>query len=149
MRTYVEAEEMIAGRIEDEGAAERDNSRWAIDIAWLEERGRAFAAMAEHCLCTKCRKRRKSEPEPVATDGLFGAAKECSAHSGDYITGGLPILESIFRLFLAEGNKPLDLIELGRRLSERRGVDTYRTSVEMLSRLLRDDRHYGIRRVEA
>ncbi len=145
----METEETIAERIQEEAAAERDNSLWAIDIAWLEERGRVFPAMAEHCLCAKCRKRRKSEPEPVATDGLFGAAKECSAHSGDYITGGLPILESIFRLFLAEGNKPLDLIELGRRLSERRGVDTYRTSVEMLSRLLRDDRHYGIRRVEA
>lgn len=134
--------------IQDEAAVERDNSRWAIDVAWLEERGRAFPAMAERCLCAKCRKRLKSGGGPVATEGLLDAAKECCAHSGDYITGDLPILESIFRLLLAEGNQPLDLMELGRRLSERRGVDTYRTSVEMLSRLLRNDRHYGIQRVD-
>ncbi len=145
----MEAEETIAETIQDEAAAERDNSRWAIDIAWLEERGRAFPAMAERCLCAKCRKRLRSEGGPVAIDDLLSAAKECCEHSGDYITGDLPIMESIFRLFLAEGNNPHDLIELGRRLSERRGVDTYRTSAEMLWRLLGNDRHYGIRRVEA
>lgn len=139
---------METEEVQDEVTVERDNAHWAIDIAWLEEHGRAFPAMAERCLCGKCRKRLRSEAEPVATDGLLDAAKECAAHSDNYITGGLPILESIFRLFLAEGNKPFDLIELGRRLSERRGVDTYRTSVEILSRLLRDDRYYGIRRVE-
>ncbi len=143
----METEETIAGTIKDEAAVERGNSRWAIDIAWLEERGRVFPVMVERCLCAKCRKRLKSEGKPVDTEGLLGAARECSAHSGDYITGDLPIMESVFRLILAEGNKPLDLIELGRQLSERRGVDTYRTSSEMLWRLLRNDQHYGIRRV--
>jgi len=145
----VEAEEMIAEKIQDETVVEQDNSRWAIDVAWLEEQGRVFPTMVERCLCAKCRKRLKSENQPVSVDGLLGAAGECCTHSGDYITGALPIMESIFRLFLAEGNKPVDLVELGQRLSERRGVDTYRTSVEMLSRLLRNDRYYGIRRVEA
>ncbi len=140
---------METEEVQDEVTVERDNSHWAIDIAWLEGHGRAFPAMAERCLCSKCRKRLKAEVEPVATEGLLGAAKECGEHSGNYITGDLPILESIFRLFLSQGNKPCDLRELGQRLSERRGVDTYRTSVEMLWRLLRDDRYYGIRRVEA
>jgi hypothetical protein len=61
----------------------------------------------------------------------------------------LPIMESVFRLFLANDNQALDLIELGRQLSERRGVDTYRTSVEILSRLLKYDKYYGIRPVES
>ncbi len=145
----MEAEETIAEGIQGEAIAEEDHSHWAIDIAWLAEHGRAFPAMVERCLCAKCRKRLKAEAEPAAASSLLGAARECSAHSGDYITSDLPILESIFRFFLAEGNTPLDLIDLGRRLSERRGVDTYRTSVGVLSRLLRDDRHYGVRRVEA
>jgi len=63
------------------------------------------------------------------------------------ITGELPILESIFRLFLATGNQSLDLEELGKQLSERRSGDPYRTSVEMLSRLLANDQYYGLRQV--
>jgi hypothetical protein len=64
-----------------------------------------------------------------------------------FITGQLPILESIFRLFLANGNQPLDLEELGRQLSEWRGGDTYRTSAEILSRLLASDQYYGLRQI--
>ncbi len=142
----VEAEETTAEGIQGE-VGEHDDSQWAIDIDWLAEHSRAFPAMTERCLCAKCRKRLKTEADPASANSLLGAARECSEHSGAYITGDLPILESVFRLFLAEGNRPLDLIDLGRRLSERRGVDTYRTSVGMLSRLLRDDRHYGVRRV--
>jgi len=56
-------------------------------------------------------------------------------------------MESAFRLFLANGNQPLDLIEMGRQLSDWRGIDTYRTSVEVLSRLLNKDMYYGIRPV--
>jgi hypothetical protein len=58
-------------------------------------------------------------------------------------------MESVFRLFLSNGNLALDIIELGRQLSDRRGVDTYRTSIEVLSRLLSHDQYYGIRPVES
>jgi hypothetical protein len=138
----VEAEETTTPGTEDDANAERDNSQWAIDIAWLEGNNRSFQAMAENCLCGKCRKGLKAG---MTTKGLLSAAKECSGHSTTYITGDLPVMESIFRLFLAEGNGKLDLIELGRRLGDRRGVDTYRTSVAMLWRLLRADQHYGVR----
>ena len=138
----MEAEEIL-----EEAAVERDNSRWTINIAWLEEQGRAFPTMVERCLCTKCRKRLKSLGDAVVTEGIIDAARECGEHSKGYITGDMPIMESIFRLLLAGGNQPLDLIELGQRLSERRGVDTYRTSVGMLLRLLRNDRYYGIQQV--
>ena len=56
-------------------------------------------------------------------------------------------MECVFRLILANVNQPIDLEELGSRLRERLGGDTYRTSPEVLSRLLENDRHYGLRRV--
>jgi len=59
----------------------------------------------------------------------------------------LPVLESIFRLFLANGNQPLELEELGKQLSEWRDGDTYRTSEEILSRLLLSDQYYGLRQI--
>ena len=101
-------------------------------------------------MCAKCRKRltRGGDADAGGTpseEEVLATIRECCATDPDYITGGLPIMESIFRLFLANGNEPLDIIELGRQLSERRGIDTYRTSVEMLSRLLKHDDYYGLR----
>ena len=54
----------------------------------------------------------------------------------------------MFRLFLANGNQPLDLEELGKQLNDQLEGDTYRTSAEVLSRLLSHDQHYGLRQVE-
>jgi hypothetical protein len=59
----------------------------------------------------------------------------------------MPILESIFRFFIASGNTPMTVEELGRQLSERRGSDISRTSEEILLRLLKNDRYYGFRPV--
>ena len=68
----------------------------------------------------------------------------CCSHNPDFINDRLPILEGAFRLFLANGNQPLDLEELGNQLSERRGGDPYRTSPETLNRILKNDRYYGL-----
>ena len=73
--------------------------------------------------------------------------KDCCSKAPNFITGELPILESIFRLFLTNGNQLLGLEELGTQLSEWRGGDTYRTSVEILSRLLSSDQYYGLHQI--
>jgi len=116
--------------------------RWFIDLDWQQQSNRSFFAMARDRLCPKCQERLKGE---VSTADLLTAIKDCCSKTPDFITGRVPILESIFRLFLANGNQPLGLEELGRQLSEWRGGDTYRTSVEILSRLLSSDQYYGLR----
>ena len=70
---------------------------------------------------------------------------EESVKDTGFIIGQLPILESISRFFLANGNQPLTLEELGEKLSERRGGDTSRTSEEILLRLLKSAQYYGLR----
>jgi hypothetical protein len=72
----------------------------------------------------------------------------CCSRTPEFITSRLPVLESVFRLFLANGNQPIDLDQLGRELSERLEGDTYRTSPEVLSRLLARDQYYGLRQVK-
>ena len=67
----------------------------------------------------------------------------------DFITSSLPVQESIFRIFLANGNEPLTLAELSEQLSQRRGIDSYRASSAVLSRLMANDQHYGLRPVDA
>jgi hypothetical protein len=65
---------------------------------------------------------------------LLSNIKDCCSKTPDFITGDLPVLESVFRLFLANGNQPLGLEELQKQLGERRGGDIYRTPVEILPR---------------
>lgn len=60
----------------------------------------------------------------------------------------MPILETIFRLFLANGNQPLDVEEIGKQLNERRGAVAFRTSPEILLHLLNSDRYYGLQPVK-
>jgi len=119
--------------------------RWFIDLDWYQQNNRSFCTLAQRCLCPKCR---EQLPEEMSAADLLTNIKDCCAKTPDFITSELPILESIFRLFLATGNQPLDLDELGRQLSEWRGGDIYRTSPEISSRLLKSDQYYGLRQVE-
>lgn len=129
-------------------STEQVQSQWCIDLDWYQSNNRSFLTLAQGCLCPACRKRLKvDEGEALEADVLV-AIKDCCSKTAEFITSELPILESIFRLFLANGNQPLDLEELGRQLSERRGGDATRTSVEVLSRILESDRYYGLRQVE-
>jgi len=118
---------------------------WFIDLDWFQQNNRSFSALAQHCLCPKCRERLKGE---ISAADLVTTIKDCCSKTPGFITGESPILESIFRLFLANGNQPLDLEELGRQVGEWRGGDTYRASAEILSRLLKNDQYYGLRQVQ-
>jgi len=114
--------------------------RWFIDLDWYKQNNRSFCALAQGCLCPKCCERLKEGEIPAAE--LLTATRDCCSKTPDFITDRLPILESIFRLFLANGNQPLDLEELGKQLSEWRGRVT---SPEIFSRLLENDQYYGLR----
>ena len=124
--------------------SDKSTQRWFIDLDWLEEHNRSFLALAQGNLCPKCTKKRKGN-EPISPAELISSIEACCGKASDFISEELPILESIFRLFLANGNKPLGLEELSKQLAKRLGGDSHRTSVEILSRLLRDEHYYGIR----
>jgi hypothetical protein len=118
--------------------------RWFIDLDWLEEHDRSFLALAQGRLCAKCVKKRK-DSKPISPAQLISTIKGCCGKASDFISDELPILESVFRLFLANGNQPLSLEELSKQLAKRMGAESPRTSVEILSRLLRDEHYYGLR----
>ena len=128
---------------EDTGTVQT-NPCWFVDIDWYQQNSRSFLALAQGCLCPKCQKRFKGK---ISVDDLFKTIKGCCSKTPGFITGRLPVLESIFRLFLANGNQPLELEELGKQLSEWRDGDTYRASAEILSRLLYSDQYYGLRQI--
>ena len=129
----------------EETSADQPKPRWFIDLDWFQRHNRSMATLAQSHLCAKCRKQLAAEGKKLSEADLLATIKDCCANDPEFITGQLPILEGVFRFFLANGNQPLDLEELTKQLSERYDWDTYRTSGETLSRLLKSDQYYGLR----
>lgn len=126
-------------------STDQPKPRWFIDLDWYQQNNRSISALVQGCLCAKCRKQLSAEEKEITEAELLATIKDCCSHAPEFITGQLPILESVFRFFLANGNQPLTLEELGEQLSEQRGGDIARTSEEILSRLLKSDQYYGLR----
>ncbi len=121
------------------------NKQWFIDLDWYDANNRSFFILARERLCPRCRKQLRVDEKEVPAADLLKAIKNCCASEPGYITVDLPVMESIFRLFLANGNMPLGLEELGQQLSEWYGRDTYRVPLETLPRLINKNRYYGLR----
>ena len=119
--------------------------KWTIDLNWLKTNKRSFSTLAGDKLCTKCRKKLKADTGEVKPADLLKAIQSCCSKNNDFITPALPFHESIFRVFLANGNKPMTLVELSEQLVKRRGADGSRTTVAFLSRLMQNDDYYGIK----
>jgi hypothetical protein len=134
--------------VEEDINAEQPVEHWFINLDWFPQNSRSFPALAGRCLCSACYQRLMASPAEVAVSDLLGAISSCCSKKAGFIHDNLPIMESVFRLFLANKNRPLDLEELSRGLNERRGGAVYRTSPEALSRLLKSDRYYGLGQVE-
>ena len=141
-----------------------DSPRYAIDPAWLEQQGRSMRALAIERFCGESR-RQLGEPaqrqlaqadasgrvvfvteEAPYGENPFDVIAECCSHKPDYIHRRLPLMEMLFRLFLASGNAPLTIEELQLRLQEHY-IDAVRDlSERTLQRMLDNDTFYGIQR---
>jgi hypothetical protein len=130
----------------EESIFEQEEQRWFIDLNWHRKNNRSFSILARDSLCAKCRKQLKNKE--LAAKDLIANIKDCCSGAPEFITERVPLLESVFRLFLANGNQPLTLEELSQRLSRRREGGGSRASVEVLSRLLASDRYYGLQPVQ-
>lgn len=130
------------------GNNEKTVTRWRIDVDWFEQNGRSLSILAQGCLCPKCYHRLKPDSQSVSTDKLIKAVKDCCSKTPDFIHAKMPVLESVFRLLLANGNKPLLLQDILQQLGERCGVPIYRVSDVNLYTLLNSDHYYGMTRIE-
>ncbi len=126
---------------------DQPTGRWFIDLKWLEKNSRSFSVLAQGALCPKCREQIEEKKEAMAAADLLAHIKECCSLAPEFITERSPVLESVFRLFLANGNQPLALDEMSKQLAERRGGAPHAASVAILSRLLGNERFYGLRQV--
>lgn len=120
-------------------------AQWTIDLNWLQKNHRSFSTISKSSLCEKCRKKLKADSTEVSPADIIKSVQTCCSKSEGFISPSVPFQASIFRVLLANGNKPLTLVEVGEQLSKRRGADATRTTVEYLTRILANDDFYGIR----
>jgi hypothetical protein len=133
----------------EEKAKERVKTYWAIALDWFTQNDRSISVLIKDYLCKDCAKKisdAKKEPTPEA---LISTVNKCCSKSPDFINERLPILESVFRFFLSNGNQAVELEELGHELGQLRDGDTYHTSPKSLIRILKKDRYYGIQEVNS
>jgi hypothetical protein len=119
---------------------------WSINLDWFPENQRSAVVLVKDYLCHTCAKRISDKKEP-ALNSLMTTIRGCCSQAPDFINDRLPIMESIFRLLLRNGNRPMMLKEISSELAKVRYGDVYRTSPEMLVRILKNDSFYGIQEI--
>jgi hypothetical protein len=117
--------------------------RYHIDTTWFNDQERSFTMLASSRLCQASRKKKP----PKSESALLSTIKQCCAKREDYILPNMPLLEMVFRLFLANNNQPLALGQIQERLEQRlsESAEPRDLSVSKLKRIIDNDRYYGLR----
>ena len=131
---------------------------YVIDPTWYQTHGAALDELI--------RARRMAGPKASESKGGHGKAKrgkglaaweeemnavaDSAARNPDYVTSDTPLLEAVFRVLLAERNRPIALQELVELIRQRyaRGEFPRDVNVEALQRLLERQTSYGLKRLE-
>jgi hypothetical protein len=134
---------------EEQKNAPAEETHWAIDLDWYPQNGRSMTALLKTYLCAGCAKRTgdKGDKKEPTLKVLLANIQRCCAKEPEFFSDKLPIMESTFRIFLHNGNKPMTLKELSSELGRVRSGDIYRTSPETLMHILKNDRFYGLQQV--
>ncbi len=153
---------------DEEGVTEvAEEARYFVDPQWYEQRGLVFNVVAQGRLCSSCSAKLGTFVEerypvidpktkrvtfeyrrvPYASNPL-PIIRDCCSRARDYITSETPLMEAIFRVFLANGNQPMTTTTVREHLltylPEMAALRSdYR--VELLERLIKADRAYGLR----
>jgi hypothetical protein len=120
-------------------------THWAIKPDWFQLNQRSATVLVKDYLCPACAKRLNDKKTELKE--LLATIQSCCSHTPDFLNDKLPVMESAFRLFLSNGNRPLTLKEITSELAKVRYGDIYRASPEILLRILRNDCFYGIQEV--
>jgi hypothetical protein len=151
------------------GEPEGEPVRYYIDIGWYDQHDRSFRAVAQGRFCQSCLgKIGTVTEERVPTvdkktnrvvyetreirygENPMAVIRQCCSKQRNYITPETPLLEAVFRVFLANGNQPATLErireQLGDWISLRDRPHNY--AGELIERLIANDHRYGLRPFE-
>jgi hypothetical protein len=108
------------------------DTKFHIDFSWWEKQNKDIRVFMRELLCPECLATVAAVPgkqmvdmvdpqtaEVTQVDALWEAIRACCSLKPGYIEPDTPILDSIFRVFLANGNQPLSVRELHERLDKK------------------------------
>lgn len=144
-----------------------EEAKYFVDPQWYDERGLVFNVVAQARLCSSCSTKLGSFVEerypvidpktkrvtfeyrrvPYAANPL-PIIRDCCSRARDYITPDTPLMEAIFRVFLANGNQPMTVSTVREHLlTYLPEMAALRSDypVQLLERLIRADLSYGMR----
>ncbi len=138
----------------DISAQLRDDVKYSIDIKGFDAAGRSFP----YAVYTRMSERGMAQLGGTATElpSSFGTPSEmmkivasiCSKEP-DYLLPGTPISEAVFRLLIANGNRPMSLLDVQTGLASAWASVIYlkNLSDEVVQRMMDMPNEYYIRRV--
>ena len=117
--------------------------RYFIDLSWYGEQERTFVTLAASRLCPASHGKETLKSETA----LLNTIKECCSKRERFVTPNMPLLEIIFRTFLANGNRPLSLEQLQAKLQQWMSDSSSPRdlSLRRLQRIINNDNYYGLR----
>jgi len=132
---------------EEQTAALADQTRWGISPEWLAGNGRSLEGILKEYLCQDCAKKLLEKKTSPTLKALQSSVQACCSKTPGFFNEKLPVAESVFRVFLRNGNKPLNAQEISAELVKLRPGDVYRTIPETLFNVLKNDRFYGLQKI--
>jgi hypothetical protein len=152
---------------EDTAIASDSDERFFIDTNWYDENDLSFNDVVQSRMCAQCQARLGEETEerlPVVDRKTgrvtyevrkveYGSrpisiVRDCCSRKSAYISPDMPVLESIFRIMLANANQPMELAHVREQLREWCPTGRCQWLVmpeEVLRQVLVGDRYYGLR----
>jgi hypothetical protein len=118
--------------------------RWGISPEWLARNGRSAEGILKEYLCASCAKKLLEKKTPPTLKTVQSSIQSCCSNDPNFFSEKLPVAESVFRVFLRNGNKPLTAHEISAELGKLRPGGIYRTLPETLYYVLKNDRFYGL-----
>ena len=119
-----------------------EKTLYAINPDWFEQNGISFFNLVAKRLCSSCQKKLASgEADP---EQLIKTISKCCSQEKDFIHPQQPVVESLFRLFLASRNAPMNTEQIVAGLSVNRADSPVPLTTETLARLLGKTRYLGL-----
>lgn len=143
-----------------------ERPKFFIDVKWHDDHNRSFLILAQERFCSSCKAKIGTEVQekvptynqqtgrvvyetrsvPFGTNP-FAVIRACCSKGKGYITAETPVLEAIFRVFLASSNQPADVETIRERLAEWIPLNSrpHGYEADFLERVIKHDDYYGLR----
>ncbi len=142
--------------------------KYYIDLQWYEARNRSFRLVAQGRFCPACQRKveagEQTQERVPTVDPKTGRVvfelrtvpyganplqviRTCCSKQRNYITPETPLREAIFRVFLANGNQPMEAERIREFLGEYINLADrpHGYNVDLIERLIQTDTTYGLR----